>query len=428
MYNGRAELYPPLIHLQRGVSPMCRPIIKQVAATVLIIAFLFVQNASGAVPPGPTISAPSAILIDSIQGQVLYGKDTGRKVPLSIASKVMTMLLAIEKSTPEAKITISKESAETDGSLLNLEAGEKYTVEDLLYATMLTSANDTANALAEFIGGDIAKFVEMMNEKSKVLDLKNTHFVNPSGLYHQDQYTTAQDMAILMRTALKNPVFNIIFSTSAKPWSSKSGSQVLISQNKLFWWGYEGVDGGKIGVGDNGMQSAVTTATREGLRLICITLGAKQDAVFHDTIKQLDYGFNNFRKGLLVAKDSILKNMPFGDHELALSSLENVYYTYPIGDSYIKNIEFSIKKDLKPPITQDLIVGTARYTLTDGTVIDVSLCSGNEIHPPSRWFDLIKSRLLENKDIFYFLIVLCAIEGLIILANIVRFIKKRVYR
>ncbi len=405
---------------------MKRKFLHKLLAAGLLAVILFTNTVFAAAEP--TLSAPSAILVDAARGQVLFQENASTKLHVSTASKVMTLLLAIEKAKLDAKVTISKESTETEGSLVSLEVGEKYAVEDLLYAIMLASANDAANALAESIAGDTAKFVEMMNEKAKTLGLKDTHFTNPTGLFQEGQYTTAYDLANLMKNALANPIFNTIFSTSAKPWVSKTGSQVLVNQNKLFWSGYQGVDGGKVGYGNNSLANVITTATRENQRLICIVLETKQDSAFADSTQLLDYGFNNFHRGLLVSKDTLLKKLQSGDYDLSLASMENVYYTHPVGDSYIKNIEFNVNKDLKPPITRDLIVGVARYTLNDESTIDVNLYSTNEIQPPSKLLTIAKSRLLENKDVFYILILLCIIEVIIIIANISKYIKKKVYR
>lgn len=407
---------------------MFRKLILRLTAAFMILTVVLTNNVYGAIPAGPSISSSSAILVDSIRGQVLYKKNSSMKINTPIASKIMTMLLSIEQSKLDVKVTISKESTVTEGSLVNLEIGEKYTVEDLLYATLLASANDSANALAESIAGDTGKFVEAMNTKAKALNLKNTQFTNPSGLYDENQYTTAEDLAILIKVALDNPTFNIIFSTSARPWISGNDSTILINQNKLFWWGYEGVDGGSVGYGNKSLQSSVTTVTRQNQRLICLTLEAKEDLVFNDSIKLLDFGFEHFRKGLLINKGKVLKNVDVEGHDLALASMEDIYYTHPVGESFIKNIDFNIKKDLKLPIKRDMSLGTARYILEDGTAIDVNLYSTRDINPPRRVMDILKTRLLENRDVYFILVALCFLEILIMLYNLFKFIKKRIYR
>lgn len=335
----------------------------------------------------------------------------------------MTAILVIEKGDLEAKVTISKESSTLEGSVLFLTVGEKYAVEDLLNAIIITNANDAANALAEYIGGDINKFVEIMNNKAKELNMKNTNFINPTGLYDDSQYTTANDIAILMKYALSLPAFNRIFSYRAVPWVDKKGTDLLTNSNKLFW-SYDGVDGGKIGYNQKELQTAITTATRNNRRLIAIVLDAPKDSAPQDSVKLLDYGFNNFRKGVLVPKNQTLTNTTIGDKEINLITNSDIYYTHPIGETYVKNFSFSIVKDIKPPITKSMIVGIARYTLNDGTIIDVNLYPETEILPPDNFRTTLMKQLKENKDIFILLIILICIEILIIIYKIIKGIVK----
>jgi D-alanyl-D-alanine carboxypeptidase (penicillin-binding protein 5/6) len=368
---------------------------------------------------GLGIKAPSAILIESERGQVLYNKQADKKLHISTASKIMTAILVIEKGDLEAKVTISKESTTLEGSVLFLTVGEKYTVEDLLNAIIITNANDAANALAEYIGGDINKFVEIMNNKAKDLNMENTNFTNPTGLYDINQYTTANDIAILMKYALSLPAFNRIFSYRAVPWVDKKGTDLLTNSNTLFW-SYDGVDGGKIGYNQKELQTAITAATRNNRRLIAIVLDAPKDNVLQDSVKLLDYGFNNFKKGVLVPKNQTLTSTSIGNNEINLISTSDIYYTHPIGETYVKSFSFSIAKDLKPPITKSMIIGVARYTLYDGTIIDVNLYPEIEILLPDNFRTTLMKQLKENRDIFILLIILICIEILVIIYKIIR--------
>ncbi|NSW89355.1 MAG: D-alanyl-D-alanine carboxypeptidase [Firmicutes bacterium] len=372
---------------------------------------------------GPEIKAPSAILIEAERGQILYKKQADKKLHISTANKIMTAVLVIEKGDLESKVTISKESTASEGSVLFLTVGEKYTVEDLLNAIILTNANDAANALAEYIGGDINKFVEIMNTKAKELNMQNTYFTNPTGLYDSAQYTTANDIGILMKYALGLPTFNRIFSYRAVPWVDKKGTDLLTNSNRLFWE-YEGVDGGKTGYIQKELQTAITTATRNDRRLIAIVLDAPENSVLQDSVKLLDYGFNNFKKGVLVSKNQPLTSITIGDKEINLISTSDIYYTYPIGETYVKSFSFNISKNLKPPITKSMIIGIARYTLQDGTIIDVNLYPETEILPPDNFYTTLVKRLKENRDIFILLIFLICIEVLIILYKILKAIVK----
>jgi len=371
----------------------------------------------------PVIKAPSAILIDNERGQVLYQKQADKKLHISTANKIMTAVLVIEKGNLEAKVTISKESSTLEGSVLFLTVGEKYTVEDLLNAIIITNANDAANALAEYIGGDISKFVEIMNNKAKELGMNDTHFANPTGLYDDSQYTTARDIGILMRYALSLPDFNRIFSYRAVPWQSNGNVRLLTNSNKLFWE-YEGVDGGKTGYIQEDKQTAITTVTRNNRRLIAIVLDAPKDSVLTDSIKLFEHGFNNFKRSILVSKNQPLTSTVVNNKEINLISLNDVYYVHPIGSDYIKNVSFNVSQDLKPPLTKNTTVGIARYTLQDGTNIDVNLYPEIEIPAPESFYTKLMQKLKENRDIFVLLTILVVIEILIIIYKILKGIAK----
>jgi D-alanyl-D-alanine carboxypeptidase (penicillin-binding protein 5/6) len=323
---------------------------------------------------GQSIQAESAILIESKRGQVLFSKSPEKRLHISAANKIMCSLIVIESSKLDSKVTISKEAAETQGSALSLEVGAKYDVEDLLYALMLTSANDVAHALAEYVGEDIPKFVDMMNSKAHTLNLKNTHFTNPTGLYDEGQYTTAYDMAMLIKYAITNSTFNRIFATSLKPWIGSGGkSTILKSQNDLFW-SYDKVDGGKTGYNVPEQQTAITTASDNTQRLICIVLNSPANSVFSDSTALLDFGFSNFKTGILVRKGAPQKSIYIDDKLVNLVSATDIYYTHPIGDSYIQSFEVKTVADLTPPIQRNMIIGTARYILQNKT-----LCQYNKL-------------------------------------------------
>lgn len=377
-------------------------------------------------PQGLEIDAYSAILMESQRGQILYAKNAGKKLHISAACKIMTSLVAVEKQKLDDKATISKESVDAEGSALSLEIGEKYTVEDLLYGIMLTSANDAARALAEFAGGDIQKFVGMMNDTSSKLNLKDTHFANPTGLYDETQYTTAHDIALLIKYAITNPSFNKVFTAQLKPWTSQDGkTTILKSQNKLFW-SYDGIEGGKTGYNEKDKQTVIVTARRGNQQFICVILDSPEKTVFENAVKLLDYGFNNFRTSMLVQKDAPQTSIQVGDREINLISINDIYYTHPSGESYIKDIQFNIMNDLKPPVLKSKIAGTARFILNDDTVIDVNLYPEVEIQVPEDFYTSAKKKVLENKDILLLVAFLLLIEVILIIYHIVRLIRKLV--
>lgn len=374
----------------------------------------------------PEIESPSSILIETERGQILYEKNSNEPLHISAASKIMTVLVAIEmlKDDLKSKVTISKESVEAEGAALKLIVGEKYSVEDLLYAITLVSANDASIAIAEYVAGDIQKFVDLMNRKAKELELNDTHFTNPTGLYDENQYTTAYDISILISHAINNSTFNRIFSSKSRPLTSGSGKvSIMVNQNNLFWE-YEGIDGGKTGFNNKDQQTVITTATRGNRRLICIVLDSPEKAVFEDSKKLLNHGFDNFRKGILVKKGEALESMVIAGKTINLVSTNDVYYTYPIGENYITNYEVTIANNTVPPIKKSVSIGSAKYTLVDNTVIHINLYPDTEIYEPEDFKTIAKKKLMENKDILYLVIFLIIIEIIIILYRILRLLAK----
>ncbi len=393
-----------------------------VQATIQAEPDIAVNAAASASAGVSDIKAPSVILMDADGGQVLYDKNS--KTPLHIAAvcKLMTVLLAVETGDLASNVTISSDSVDAQGSALSLEVGKKYTLEDLLYGIMLTSANDAAKAVAENIGGDTAKFVDSMNEMADKLGMDNTHFKNPTGLYDEEQFTTAYDISLLMKYAVSKPAFKMIFSVKARPWDYVDGApKILTSQNKLFW-SYYGVDGGKTGYNEKEKQTVVTTAQKNGIELICIVLDSPENDLFNDATILFDYGFNNFMKSILVHNGEVLKTVEVDGNELNLVSQSDISYVHPLGESYIK--EFSTSTDLKPPLKKSKPAGNARYVLEDGTVIDVNIYPQTEIVPPEDFLSKAKKQILENKDILYLVAFLLALEALFIIVNLAKLIKR----
>lgn len=374
----------------------------------------------------PEIAAESAMLVESRRGQIMFEKEPDKKLHISSANKIMTALIAIENGNLDSDVTISKEAANTEGSLLWLKVGEKYNVRQLVSAILLTSANDAAQALAEYVGGDTSKFTNIMNKKAAELGLENTHFENPTGLQNENQYTTARDLATLVRYAISNTTFNSIFSYRGMTWIDGDKYDYFISGNEMFRL-YEATDGGKIGFNHPSRHTAITTARKNGQRLICIVLDTPQNSLYKDTIKLLDYGFENYTSDILVFKNqAINKSLMIGNTEVNLISNQDIFYSHPVDDSIdvIKDIKFNVPEKLSPPVTRETVVGTANYTLYDGTQINVPLYPDKAVSMPETPSSLFLSRLKENKDLYYLLMFLTAVEVLIVIFHFFRLIRK----
>ena len=396
--------------------------IKKLALILILLCICTVNITSIALPQEPAVEAPSALLFELRRGQVLYSKNPDEPLHIAAASKLMTAYIAIEKLDLNTMVTASKEAVNTEGALLELTVGEKYTAESLIYASMLSNANDATIALAEAVGGTVEGFVKLMNDHAASLNMTNTVFTNPTGAYDENQYTTASDLAKLIRHALTtNPNFERVFSSQAKPWFDEDKTLVLTNLNDRFW-SYDGVDGGKVDYNDPKYQSVITSVTRNQQRLVCILLDAPAESMYSDSIKLLDYGFNNFRRGPLVYKGQPLDSITVEGHEVTLVAGSDVYYTYPVGDNYIQQIQYDlIESSMKLPLYKNTLMGNVKFTLTDGTVITVDLFPDREILPELTALEKAKKRLMEYPEIFYIIAGLCALEILLILSKTVKF-------
>lgn len=394
--------------------------------SIFIISVLCILPVSVSAAPEDALSeltADSAILVDTLRGQILFGKASTKKIHVSTACKIMTAILTIENSNLDSLVTVSKDASNVSGSLLSLEIGEKYDITDLLNAVILTSANDATLALAEFVSGNVDTFVDLMNKKAAQLKMSDTLFKNPTGLYHKDQYTTAYDLSLLINYAIENETFDAFFSSKASPWNYNNNSKILVNSNKLFW-SYDGIDGGKTGYNEENKLSVVTTATRNDIRLISIVLDSNSEKALEDSTLLLDYGFKNFRKGILVKKDQVLKNTSINQKNVDLVSNEDIYYVHPVGENYIKNVAFDMEKNIST-ITKDKILGIATYTLSDNTKIDVSLYSNIEIFPEEGLIHSLYKKLASHKEIFALVIILVIIEIILVAHNLYKFLRKK---
>lgn len=221
------------------------------------------------------ISAQKAVLIDQQTGRMLYGKDSHEQAPVASITKVMTALLAIEYGDLNEKVLTSKRATRVGGSSIYLQVDEKLSLEDLLYGLMLRSGNDAAVAIAEHIAGSVEGFSFLMNEKARYIGMTNTQFMNPHGLDEEGHYSTAYDIALLMRHAMENDVFKEISNT--KSYLSEKRDYKWFNKNKLLTHLYPHSTGGKTGFTKKAGRTLVSTALKNDIELIVVTLDASND-------------------------------------------------------------------------------------------------------------------------------------------------------
>jgi len=341
---------------------------------VLFLLFISVFEASAV-----DVSAKSAILYEANTGKILYEKNIHEKRPIASTTKIMTALLVIENGDLEDNVEIKKEQVGIEGTSLYLKEGEEISVKTLLYGLMLKSGNDAAEALAAYIAGDVENFVKMMNKKADDLEMKNTNFMNPHGLPDDNHYSTAFDMALLSGYAMENATFREIVSTKnyiAEGRSFKNHNKLLSMR--------EEIDGIKTGYTKTAGRCLVSSAKKEGMRLVTITLSAPDD--WDDHLKLYDFGFDNFKTVTLCEKDEYIAKLPVagcGEIEIIV---KNGFKTTVSSDKIIEK-QIYLPRFCYAPIKKGEKMGELIIT-DDGNVIEkIDLISNAEINlPPKKGF------------------------------------------
>ncbi|MED3961898.1 D-alanyl-D-alanine carboxypeptidase family protein [Niallia taxi] len=335
-------------------------------AVLLLLALP--QNASAKI----YVSANSAILMEQESGRVIYEKDAHTQRRIASITKIMTAILAIESGKMNDMVTISENAVRTEGSSIYLKAGDKIPLEDLVYGLMLRSGNDAATAIAEYVGGSLDGFVYLMKQKAEEIGMKDTNFENPHGLDdHENHYSTAYDMALLTRYAMENDMYKKIAGTEKYRSEDPDGDwdRVWKNKNKLLTGLYEYTTGGKTGFTKLAKRTLVSTAEKDGVELIAVTLNDPDD--WDDHINMYESAFKNYKmalvleKGKVKTKDSFYKNKLYVKEDIA----------YPITAKEEEGLEVKyklskVKGDWKKQ-EQNVpdIVGNAEIYL-DGKLVD----------------------------------------------------------
>ena len=250
-------------------------------------------------PQGPKIIAETGIVMDLDSGEILYAKGIDEKRAPASITKIMTAMLAIEKVPLDTKITFTNEvnNIEPGSTHIGIKPGETLTMEESLYGILLGSANEVSSGVAEYIGGTVQAFVDMMNERAQELGCKNTHFVNANGLYDDNHYTTARDMALIAQAAFQNKTFQNIVKTPYYiiPPTNITAEERWINNHHQMLLDGDGCLGGKTGYTVKAGNTLVTYAQRDSMRLVCVVLKGTTE-YYNDTRNLLDYGFNSFQK------------------------------------------------------------------------------------------------------------------------------------
>ncbi len=237
----------------------------------------------------PTVTAQSVAIVDEACGTLIFSKNPHRRLPPASLTKIVTAIIALETADLNDVVTVDVDGFYYgDGTVMGLETGMQMSLQDLMYGLLLPSGNDAAVAIARYVAGDVPAFVARMNAKVRTLGLQDTHFTNPHGLDAPSHYSSAYDMAMLARYAMKNPILAQIVSTQV--WQPAWDGPQLWNGNLLLWL-YPGSDGVKIGWTEKAGQTIVASAQRDGRRLFVALLGSEDR--YSDAIMLLDWAFDS---------------------------------------------------------------------------------------------------------------------------------------
>lgn len=361
----------------------------------------------------------SAILVESQSGEVIFVKDPDTRRHPASTTKIMTMMLAcmfIPSSELEETVIVSQRAAtleDPDATNMNLKAGEEIRLIDLLYGCSIKSANDAANALAEYVSGSVEQFVALMNDYAKLLGCEDTHFVNPHGLTAEGHYTTARDMATIARAAMQIPLFREIVGTYsyALPKTNMNSKRTIYSTNTLFKpsteenpnkYYYPYAIGIKTGTTDAAQYCFVGAAEKDDVELISVVLyGSGPRGIWADTIKLMDYGFSqytsvtpvdlyNMNPITIETSNYSLKDSNMGKLALtcrpvnaAAASRANIVATFAEVEAMATNLKKTViityVRDFEAPFTAGEVVGTMTFFPDQGEPVEYNLVAARSI-------------------------------------------------
>lgn len=338
----------------------------------------------------PAITARSAILVDAVTGEVLYGKAEGSQAAMASTTKMMTAVVVLENMDLGAQVTISENAVSKPELETWTKAGDVFTVDQLLYSMMVPSHNQAAVALAEAFPGGQSAFVSRMNSKAQELGMTGTRFANPTGLDASGHYSTAADLATLARFAMNDatigPKFRDIVQTreySLQSTDENGGSLVFRNSNELLSM-YDWVTGVKTGETPNAKSCLVAAGTRHGISVISVVMGVEpHDAIFTESLDLLEYGFARYQyvtvleEGAAIAEASV----PYEDEPLQFVAKEEIGHELSKGQSLTATVVIGSALDL--PVEAGEVVGRVELSVDGQSAGSVDLVASRTAEKPT---------------------------------------------
>ncbi|NPV89337.1 MAG: D-alanyl-D-alanine carboxypeptidase [Firmicutes bacterium] len=332
----------------------------------------------------PEFEASGVVLMDASSGYVIHGRNANARMPMASTTKIMTAMLVLEQSRLDEVVATPQEAKEQDGTVVYLEPGETKTVEQLLYAALLNSANDAAWTLAAHEGeGSVERFVEMMNRRAKELGANNTNFTNPTGLSDPMHYSTPRDMALITRQALNNQEFRKIITTKSRPWIGNLHQVNLYNLNRLLY-NYPGITGVKTGYTSDAKNCLVASAQRDGREMISVVLGC-DSTIWENTARLLDYGLKNSTSLQVVQKDQASAQLQLSrGRSIDLLASRDLCVNAPEANGLSIQTQAYVNQNLPAPMPAGTVAGYLNCTVGGQPLEPIPLVTAAEV-PAERY-------------------------------------------
>lgn len=326
------------------------------------MALVFMYNHSGCLAQGET-SAKAACILEMQTGRVLFEHNMHARLPMASTTKVMTALLAIERGNAQERVVCSANAFGVSGTSIYLQLGESLTLEEMLLGLMLSSGNDAAVAIAEHIGGSVEGFVALMNARAREIGAVNTHFANPHGLPAENHYTTAYDLALITREAMKNDTFRALVSMqrASIPWEGRSYNRQLINKNRLLS-GYPGATGVKTGYTSKAGRCLAFGASRDGLELVGTVLSCGD--WFDEAARLMDGCYETYSMTRVLGPTISAGMMAVTDGEkesCGMCVMEALDVPLSIGEA--AQVVLDVPGSVRAPVYPGMHLGTAKLVV-----------------------------------------------------------------
>lgn len=371
---------------------------NKLLSTLVLLLLFFVLSCPRAIAAEPQIQGETAAIIDAKTGKLLFGKEEHKRMYPASTTKVLTALVALERAKLSDVVTVGPDAVNAGGTSIWLLDGEQLSLEELIHALLLNSANDAGVAIAEHIAGSLESFAEISNLTAKKLGARDTNFTNPHGMPGENHYSTAYDLALIGRKAMENEEFRRIVTTVHHeiPRNDPEAQKYLFNHNKLLWskvYGYKGATGLKTGYTVQAGQCIIASAKRDDRELIAVVLRTEGANLWTDAAKLLDYGFDNFENRQLVQKDKVMTSIPvkYGKGNAKLVASEDYYYTFKKENPEDLQTTLEIAESTTAPVNKGEVLGAIVIKRDNEAIGRVNLLAAHTVDKD--WVALCKTAL-----------------------------------